>query len=74
MSYDEARLREIFDSFDLDGSGQISRTEIVECLTKLYGDKQEALSTICDCFKEELANDGKITFDEFKAVLDRAES
>lgn len=69
-----ATLREIFDSFDTDHSGSISTTEIVDCLTKLYeGDKAKALSVIDDVFKTEL-NDARITWDEFKAAMDKTES
>ena len=41
--HSEEQLKACFDAFDADGSGEISRRELVNALTKIYnGDEEKA--------------------------------
>jgi len=68
----EDDLRAIFNSFDADGSGSISASELLNALKKVFGDEksEEDIKALAGAILNEADtdNDKKITWDEFKAA------
>jgi len=70
----ESAWKEAFDRFDTDGSGVISARELVNCLEQLLGDRDRAISAGADILQEADENsDKKITWDEFKAAMEKTQ-
>jgi Ca2+-binding EF-hand superfamily protein len=65
----DERLRQAFDNFDRDGSGQITAEEL-KALLGYEGNDAKTEAAIKDIFlKVDKSGDGKISFDEFKAMM-----
>ena len=64
-SLSDENLRHIFTSLDLDGSGDISPSELKLALSELLGDKN-----MVDVFKSlDVDNSGSIDYDEFSTIM-----
>lgn len=65
---DEEKLSALFNQFDTDGSGVISKENIIAAMNKVGHEiTQEDLDNIMN--QHDLANDGVISKQEFKALL-----
>ena len=65
---DDNKLRAIFNQFDTDGSGSITRQNIVTAMNKIGRDiTQEDLEEIMS--EHDIKKNGVITFFEFKALF-----
>jgi len=65
---DEEKLNALFNQFDTDGSGKITKDNIISAMNKVGHDlTQEELDTIME--QHDLAKDGVISKQEFKALL-----
>jgi calcium-dependent protein kinase len=65
---DEEKLSALFHQFDTDGSGVISKENIIAAMNKVGHEiTQEDLDNIME--QHDLANDGVISKQEFKALL-----
>lgn len=65
---DDNKLRAIFNQFDTDGSGSITRQNIITAMNKIGRDiTQEDLEEIMS--EHDLAKNGVITYIEFKALF-----
>lgn len=62
---DDATLRKVFDSFDLDGNSTLERDEILAMSTKLGQDMSEQQCDEAMAAMDEDGN-GTVSFDEFK--------
>jgi len=70
---DELKLRAVFNQFDTDRSGKITKENIHNAMQKLGMDVP--LSDIEEIIKtHDLTNDGMISFDEFKKIFDNKSS
>ncbi|KAK2143073.1 hypothetical protein LSH36_880g00038 [Paralvinella palmiformis] len=69
--HSEKEIKAIFDAFDTDGSGEISRRELVNALLQLYkGDDQKAKAVAYNVLKEtDFDMNGKVSWNEFKNAL-----
>lgn len=60
---DEAKIRKIFDGFDLDKDGQLSKDEIVAGYTKFYNDPKKAKTHMEQIMKNiDMNHNGKIDY------------
>jgi Ca2+-binding EF-hand superfamily protein len=68
----EARVRHLFDKFDVDGSGGISMEELkmgIRGMDDLVtGAEIEEMLRVCDA-----DHDGEVSFEEFSAILPKFE-
>jgi len=63
--------RQAFDSLDADGSGEISASELFNVLVKMGNDEEAAKEKAEHILsKTDKNDDGKISWDEFKAALE----
>ena len=72
-SITEDQIKEIFDTFDVDGNGSVDKSEIKEIcrLLKIDTDEQEIDELIIQLDKD---GNGKIEFKEFKTAVLASES
>ena len=65
---DESKLKALFSQFDTDNSGQITKDNIITAMHKIGHEITQ--KDLDDIMKEhDLAKNGVITFDEFKAIF-----
>jgi len=62
-------LKKLFKSLDADGSGNISKTEMTEAITKAYGKPLEPKMVDEMMKAADTDNDGEISLDEFKIIM-----
>ena len=64
----EAEIKEVFDTFDADGSGQIDASELESILTQLnVADAKAIAKTLIE--EADTDHSGKISYAEFKAAV-----
>jgi len=67
---DEAKLKEVFNIFDKDGSGEIDCKELLTCLMQLGKSEEECKAIAGTILAEADTNqDRRITWEEFKTAL-----
>ena len=63
LQQDEAKIRKIFDTFDLNRDGQLTKEEIIAGYSKLYGDSKKAKKQADQIMKNvDLNNNGLIDY------------
>lgn len=65
----EERLREVFNTFDIDRSGSISKDEIYEILGKEGNIDMDQIQELID--EVDINGDGEIDFEEFCGMMKR---
>merc|ERR1711907_715146 len=68
-------MRDAFDSFDKDKSGEIDAAELKDVMTKLLGDQIPSDEELKDVLaKVDVNNDNKICFEEFQILMGQVDS
>lgn len=63
LKEEEARIRQIFDSFDKDKSGQVTKQELIDILLYIYGDCKRVYKEADEIFNNiDLDNNGTIEY------------
>ena len=66
---EENRLREMFQQYDIDGDGTLEREEILEGMTKIYGEEKAIIEVDRIFCIADQDGSGKIDFTEFKTAF-----